>query len=453
MKKNAKKKFILLPALAAAGLGISTMALANNTVTNQPTTYAPAASDPIATAGIISAVNNLSKKVVALGFAGMTAFDQAMYQYDSNLLDTLNANNAGVAVDTANAQEAGTQTDSYIAQTFGNIPANALSTGSTDVNSQAISDALSAQTNLVNNLTLGVPASDTIYINNYTSAISANEITHNEIQNFYNSSTPYTDAFTKLNDDSYFSVASLLEPSAYSQSTQASVNAYMDYLTKSYENPAAAINYNDLKSYLNSNKSKAAQNLYNFLKSSQYQNFQLALRSNMAAKSIAIYNLNKLRAERTPSKETVSGIYTPDGKTAISNPSPLQVEQYQDLHRVEDPAWIASLQQQSSTTLQREIAVELAQIIKQNYQSHMDNERMLATLSAIELQGTQGNSMIMNTLAQQVNQEINDLQNNGKGNNNNNSSNGNNDNSQNQNPSAAYKKYEEQQKNQGKKSS
>lgn len=73
------------------------------------------------------------------------------------------------------------------------------------------------------------------------------------------------------------------------------------------------------------------------------------------------------------------------------------------------PDWVESLQSQSSASLQREIAVELAQIIKQNYQAHLDRERMLTTLSALELQSSNSGSTQVKILAQSLNQKIKNL--------------------------------------------
>lgn len=411
MKNNAKK-FIFLPVLAAASLGMSTLALADNgTNNNNNTTYAaptPPGDNSGEVTEIIDAIKDIGNKMVGLGFAGMSAFDQAMYQYDQNLLNTLNANTAGLTV-AQNTPTAGTQTNTYIQQNFQNIPNGMLSTAEGAINASSVTSEIQAQNALVNNLTLGVPASDSLYINNPLAMVGAYNASY-ALQNFYNSSTAYTVGPTTINDDSYFNIASITAPDAYTSTQQTAANTYIAYLTQSYNNAAGVLDLADLKSYLNSLPAPSQpQALYNFVSSSQYQNYQLTMRSMMANKSIAINNFESLIAERTPSKTAVQGITTPDGQTTISKPSPLQVEQYQALHRVDNPTWIESLQNQSSTTLQREIAVELAQIIKQNYQAHLDNEHILTTMSALQLSSSQGSSMALNTLAQQVNDKIKNL--------------------------------------------
>ncbi len=408
MKNNAKK-FIFLPVLAAASLGMSTLALADNGTNNNTTYAAPTpGGNPVETAAIISAIKDIGNKMVALGFAGMSAFDQAMYQYDKNLLNTLNANTAGLTV-AQNTPTAGTQTNNYIQQSFQAIPNGMLSTAEGAINASKVTNEIKAQNALVNNLTLGVPASDSLYINNPLAMVGAYNTTY-ALQNFYNSSTAYTVGPTTINDDSYFNISSITSPNAYTSTQQTAANTYMAYLTQSYNSAAGSLDLADLKSYLNSLPAPSQpQALYNFVSSSQYQNYQLTMRSMMANKSIAINNFESLIAERTPSKTAVQGITTPDGQTTIAKPSPLQVEQYQALHRVDNPAWIESLQNQSSTTLQREIAVELAQIIKQNYQAHLDREHILTTMSALQLSSSQASTMAMNTLAQQVNDEIKGL--------------------------------------------
>lgn len=401
MKRMKSKKTLILPVLAAASLSVSTLAPASNPP-SPPNNNG-------SNSGITNALKDVGNKIVALGFAGMTAYDQAMYQFDQNLLNTLNANTANNTV-TQNTPSSATGTNNFIKQSFQNIPDSVLSTGEMAINGKAVMNNIRNQKNLINNLTLGVPASDTLYINNPITLASSYGNTSFNIEKYYGSSQKYTIGPPPMNENNYFSVSSLLEPTAFTPSEANAANAYMIYLTKSYNNPASNLKLSKLKTYLNNlSAAKRPQALYNFISSSEYKKYQLAVRSNMAMKSIAINNFEHLIAERTPSKTAVQGITTPDGSQVITHPSPMQVEQYQALHREANPAWIQSLQSQSSTTLQREIAVELAQIIKQNYQAHQDRERIITALSAMQLEGSAAGQMQMQIIAQQLNQQISSL--------------------------------------------
>ncbi len=358
---------------------------------------------------ILAEIKNTSSKMVALGFSSMSAFNQAMYQFDQNLLNTMNANTAATTVNQSLSSSGTTQTTQYIHSILQNIPDSFVSTGLATINASAIENQIKKQNALINNLTLGVPGSDTLYINQ-PDIISAGYGSFSPVTSkYYRSDVDYSIGPPQLNNDNYFSISSILEPSTYTPAQINAAQAYLAYLTQSYNNPASSLKLADLKGYINSLKSKdQSAALYKFISSSQYQSYQLALRSYMANKSIAINNFEHLMAERTPSKTKVSGIYDAKGN-AIANPSPLQVAQYQANNRINNPAWIKSLQKMSSTSLQREIAVELAQLIQQNQQAHNDRERVLTTLSAMQLQESQASNMVLNTSAQQVNQEISGL--------------------------------------------
>ena len=422
MKRLILKKHIILPVLAAASFGLSSLALADN-VNNTNPSYTGSNivipsnnNNSVNSSGIINAIEDVGNKMVALGFAGMTAFDQAMYQFDQNLVNIVNANTAASTVEQDTSSTSVTNTNNYIQSSLQDIPNSFLSTAEGAINADTITDQIKNQNVLVNNLTLGVPGSDTLYINDPTALSSGYGSLSPAISNYYNTNIAYKIGPPPINDDNYFSISSLLGPSVYTSSDLNAANAYMAYLTQSYNNPASMLNLSDLKSYVNGLKPRRQPAaLYKFLSSSQYQDYQLALRSYTANKSVAINNFEHLIAERTPSKTAVSGIYDNQGNE-ISKPSPLQVEQYQANNRIDNPTWLQSLQSMSSTSLQREIAVELAQVIKQNQQAHMDRERILTTLSAMQLQGSQASAMTLNTLAQQVNQQISSLT--GKHNNN-----------------------------------
>lgn len=412
------KKHIILPVVAAASISIAPFALANmspilpSNNNNSGTTNAVKKGDKEITNAIkggdttiTKAIKEVGDKVVALGFAGMTAFDQAMYQFDQNLLKSYNANTAGTIVN-QNAANSATATNAYVKKSFQNIPNSFLSTAEDAIGASKIEKEIKNENSLINNLTLGVPASDTLYINQPTVIAAGYGSYSPAISHYYHSDVKYTVGPPKINDNNYFSIASILAPSAYSNKQLSAANTYLTYLSQSYQNPASKLKLSNLKNYINTLKpDEQSSALYNFVSSAAYKKYQLALRSYMANKSIAINNFEHLIAERTPSKKKVAGIYNSKGQE-ISNPSPMQVEQYQANHRIDNPAWIQSLQKMSSANLQRQIAVELAQVIKQNQQAHQDRERMLATLSAMQLEADQAEHMTLVTSSEKVNEDI-----------------------------------------------
>jgi len=393
MKKTASNKKLILPMVAVASIALSSFSLAGTSPINTGNNNDS------------KAINGLGNKIVALALAGVTAFDNAMYQFDQNLLNVLNANTASKTVAEPVAHNASKATDSYINSSFQVIPNQLLSTSMGMINAKKIREQRIAHNNLTNKLTMAVPASDTLYSNN-PQVIMAQ----------YETGSNYYIGPPKVNDDNYFNVASVLSPTGYTPGELKAARDYMTYFTKSYNNPANKIDLSKLHTKLQTmTPKKQYVTLHNIvsgqsLLGSTYQQYQLALRSNMAAKSIAINNFNHLIAERSPSKTAVSGITNKSGKT-ITHPSQLQVESYQANHRIDNPAWIKSLQSQSSTTLQRETVVLLAEIAHQNYQAHIDRERILTTLSDIALQGSTASQMIMNTKAEAVNKAINSLAN------------------------------------------
>ena len=145
----------------------------------------------------------------------------------------------------------------------------------------------------------------------------------------------------------------------------------------------------------------------------------MTIRTLLAIRSISINALNQLINERTP----MPGLAAAAGLDKLTNPtaketqelkenvaSPLQVEDYQANHRFEDPNWYHSIQSDSPATVQRNTLILLTEIEHQNYQAHIDRERLLSAILASNLQR---NLTTMSTVLQQsggeVNSEINSV--------------------------------------------
>ena len=216
----------------------------------------------------------------------------------------------------------------------------------------------------------------------------------------------------KENFDNNFNFANLFNEKAYSPSEQAAAQKFVVYGAQSTQNLISNIG----------NLSKLSGNtsaLIAVKKSAAYQNFAMTMRTLLAIRSISINALNQLINERTP----MPGLASAAGLDKLTNPteketqelkdnvaSPLQVEDYQANHRFEDPNWYQSIQNDSPATVQRNTLILLTEIEHQNYQAHIDRERLLSAILASNLEK---NLTTMSTVLQQsggeVNSEINSV--------------------------------------------
>jgi len=417
-KQFTFKKRFLLTVFATTGLGLSTLACANGNQSgsgiggNHLNSMASLTNSGNNTESsfnhfaekISHTIDQQTNKVVALGFAGMSAFYQAMYQFDQNLANSATTNVASSVVD-ENTPSDEDKTNEFIKTYFQNFPNAMLSTSPTMLNASEIQSQITEQNQLLNQLTTGTPASDTLYSND-----------PQVIQAQYTLGTDYYIGPPKTNNDNSFNIAAILSPTAYTTTDlekNGTVSNFMAFLTESYKNPADNLHLQQLQSYISSLNTPESQYnaLYNFIVSPGYQQYQLAMRHSMLMQSIGVNNFEFFTTERTPSTEAVSGITDSKGN-AISHPSPLQVEAYRANHRIDDPTWIQSLQNKSSTSLLREIAIEQAEIIRQNHQAHLDRERLIATMSALELQSAANSNTTLQIQAQKLNQSIDGMSNN-----------------------------------------
>src|SRR5690606_20968040 len=78
----------------------------------------------------------------------------------------------------------------------------------------------------------------------------------------------------------------------------------------------------------------------------------------------------------------------PTDTPGYPNASPLQVEDYLAKKRIMNPNWYASIEAASPTTVLREMLYVMAEMRFELYQQRMQNELVLATLSALQLQST-----------------------------------------------------------------
>lgn len=112
--------------------------------------------------------------------------------------------------------------------------------------------------------------------------------------------------------------------------------------------------------------------------------------------SVAMDTLNELYARRllVPELGEQAGL-SKDKKDADA--SALQVEHYLATRRTENPEWYQDMTKAAPATVQREMLATQAEMNRQLYQLHMDNERIIALLSVIVLQNIQTNKVLDRT--------------------------------------------------------
>ncbi len=316
-----------------------------------------------------------------------------------------------------------------------------LSTGSNVTNGKNIADIQNSykQAAVTQSLTSGILASDSIYSNDPTvQMISISGDNLSKLQSIApeRKSIGLPKDPNELHND-YFNFSTLIQPLSYTTPPAKDINGnpipvtplcdgipgsacapnmFVKYVTKDYlyaSNPLQKA-YDNFNNKLNnakgsSNPQQAMFNLYyQFIKNPLYQQYALATRSQTAANSVAQGNFQKMITERTPTIQVPKNIniMVPVKcsaqeaqlnkcqlgdimKDKNGNPimqrttttSPLALQHYQATHRISDPMWYTNIKSASSAALQRETLVVLAEIEAQNFQAHLDRERLLATMS------------------------------------------------------------------------
>jgi hypothetical protein len=135
------------------------------------------------------------------------------------------------------------------------------------------------------------------------------------------------------------------------------------------------------------------------LANSSVQAYLMQVRTLAALRSMALSNFNFLAQERAviPKLGTDAGMIvipkSPDecGKktTPIADASQLQLDKYMLDRRLNNPCWYANMNTASPAALQRETLFVLVELQRQLYETQMLHERVLATLSTMQMAMTQ----------------------------------------------------------------
>lgn len=382
-----KKKTVFLSIAILSGMTISQMSFAASS--------APPGKGGggLGSASIVAAIEDLGNKVEALAVAGVKLSTKLIYQVDPSQASATQANIATISVgkQSMTPNEFVNANTNYNTQTNIN---NALQMIPYAVTPPAKDTpaAKAYQAYLDNNsprkLSIGIKGSDSLYV----SKLSALEDSKLTLQQRTLIAKPTA---AQLHNN-YFNFDALFLPTAYNSDQLTAAKRYLQYATKDYQPLTNGI---DLAKLQGMKPSKLIQ----FLESSSYQKYLLNTRSEMAARSMALTNLYHMMAERTP----VSGLGTEAG-LPTKNASPLQVEKYIATHRVRNKNWYKQMASASPATVQRETVYILAETEAQNYQAHLDRERVLAALTSIEIQGIQLSQLMGKIQAANLNSSIGD---------------------------------------------
>lgn len=209
-------------------------------------------------------------------------------------------------------------------------------------------------------------ANDTLYIHNVEGKLSVGQ----NPEKFKDIQKPKpTETHNAL-----FNFGSVISPVSYTPEQIKTAKDFVKYAAQSTQDLTTGVTFNTL------HNNPAA--LHSLVTDPVYEQYKLTIRNILSIRSMLVNNLNQLIAERTP----MDGLGTAAGLAATQKASPLQVEAYQANHRIEDPNWYTTIQNASPATVQRETLIVLAEIEHQNYQAHLDRERLLAAITTLGLQ-------------------------------------------------------------------
>jgi len=151
----------------------------------------------------------------------------------------------------------------------------------------------------------------------------------------------------------------------------------------------------------------------NELSNSQVQAYLMQVRTLAALRSMALSNFNFLAQERAvvPKLGSDAGMIvipkSPDEcskkPTPVADASQLQLDKYMLDRRLNNPCWYANMNAASPAALQRETLFVLVELQRQLFETQMLHERVLATLSTMQMAMTQmgsGNLSIQATNVQ-----------------------------------------------------
>jgi hypothetical protein len=148
-----------------------------------------------------------------------------------------------------------------------------------------------------------------------------------------------------------------------------------------------------------------ATQLSGILNNALVQQYLISLRSLVAQKSVGLNNLYQLYAERIPVSTQKLAQSVPEIRNTKLYPeaSPMKIDQYMATRRFSDPNWESMIQKKATPAeLMRQEIYLLREIRYELYQGRVQNERVLATLSVMELQNTATQQIFLQQLYSKI---------------------------------------------------
>lgn len=145
--------------------------------------------------------------------------------------------------------------------------------------------------------------------------------------------------------------------------------------------------------------------LSGILNNALVQQYLVSLRSLVSQKSVGLDNLYHIYAERIPvsTQKLVQSVPEISGTKLYPAASPLSVDQYMATRRFSDPNWQTMIQKKATPAeLMRQELYLLREIRYELYESRLQNERVLATLSVMELQNTSAQQIFLQQLYSKI---------------------------------------------------
>lgn len=179
-------------------------------------------------------------------------------------------------------------------------------------------------------------------------------------------------------------------------------------------NPMRTANFDKMVLPSDGKYSSKESYLIDLQKKPEVRDYLAALRNYTAQLSVGISNFYYLYHERMPISDpdtldlakaimSKSTSVTPAVNPAPTNDvSPLEVMQYIATSRVGNDKWYEAVQNAAPATLLRESLFILAEIPPMLFQLHLDLERILATMSAMQIQQANGNRLMLETQRDKV---------------------------------------------------
>jgi intracellular multiplication protein IcmX len=329
-------------------------------------------------------LNTVSRKLDALLISTMEANANLMYQFDAYLT---NANNTAEHLGSINQlvqADASDQTHTNVQAKLAEVPYTIMD--SSNAAYKGLKTLLDqsggvTETDRIKNLA-EIDGTDTLGFSN----------TNNKPAMLFARTGLGTKMLLKTFDYG-FDFDSLIQPQSYNTSAQMkAASNFITYLSKNYKISTSI----DLSALKNDTKK-----LTSLKETPQYQTYLVNNRSNVAALSVPLSNFNQFYSERAnlksiitqlekqgqPVNQTIKNVVNTLASQNIN--SLLELQNYVANHRISDKTWRKKMMSASPATVQRETLFVLAEMESQLQRIHIDNERLLATLSAAQLQMAQ----------------------------------------------------------------